>query len=162
MYVVELVQARVEVIMKLYIRAMPEYQKEIRRELSAKGKQVLRHLICVILYPDAPDYNHWKNEIVSFIEDVDKVKGKNKWSKPAFIKEAISTQNDMIDAVIKQVKLKEREYKPKSVSISEILKGVEKYQDWLANELSANGIIDPYEAQDLIDKIVSEVAYKNE
>ena len=140
--------------MKLYIRAMSEYQKEIRRELSAKGKQVLRHLICVILYPDALEYNHWKDEIVGFIEDVDKVKGKNKWPKSKFIKDSISVQNDMIDAVIRQVNLKEREYTPRAVSTEEVLRGVEKYQDWLATELSANGIIDPYEAEDLIDAIV--------
>lgn len=145
--------------MFIYISAMSEYQKEIRRDLSAKGKQLLRHLICVILYPDSQYYEHWKDEIVSFIADVDKVKGKNKWPKASFIKEAISTQDDMIDAVIRQVKLKERELTPREVSDVEILRGVESYQNWLANELSRFGIIDVYEAQDVIDKIVSEIQY---
>lgn len=141
--------------MYIYIRAMSEYQKEIRRELSAKGKQVLRHLICCILYPDVTDYPHWKDEIVAFIADVDKVKGRNRWPNASFIKEAISTQNDMIDAVIKQVKLKKREYTPRQIADGEVLRGVEQYQDWLATTLSKDGIIDPYEGQDLIDRIVS-------
>ena len=116
-------------------------------------------MICTILYPDSQHYQHWKDEIVSFIADVDKIKGKNKWPKASFIKEAISTQNDMIGAVIRQVKMKERDLTPKLVSDSEILRGVECYQNWLANELSQFGIIDVYAAQDVIDEIVNETQY---
>ena len=134
---------------------MSEYQKEIRRELAAKGKQVLRHVIRLVLYPDSQEnYNHWKQEIVAFISDVDKVKGKNKWPNKEFIKEAISTQNDMIDAVIRQVKLQENELRPRNVDSSVVLNAVEEYQDWLAGTLSRDGIIDPYEAFDVLDEIV--------
>lgn len=143
--------------MKIYIRAMSEEQKEIKRDLSAKAKPLLRYLIKVILYPDSVEYEHWKAEITEFINDVDKVKGRNRWPKASFIKDAISIQNDMIDAVIKQVKLSERDLRPVPMTEQEILDGVEIYQNWLASTLSAEGIIDPYEAKDLIDDIVNSI-----
>ena len=136
------------------ILGMSEQQKEIGRELSAKAKPLLRHLIKVMLYPDAQEYSHWKSEITEFINDVDKVKGSNKWPKAGFIKQSISKQNDMIDAVIKQVKMQERDLVPQPLTESEVLSGVQMYQDWLASHLSSEGIIDPYEASTVIDKIV--------
>lgn len=136
------------------ILGMSEYLKEIRRDLTPRGKQVLRHIIKLVLYPDVQEYEHWKKEIFNFISDVDKVKGKNKWPDAKFIYESISTQNDMIDVIIKQIKLMESEYTPRDVDDATVLKAVESYQNWLAASLSKQGAIDPNDAFALLDTIV--------
>ena len=140
----------------MYIYAMSESLRDIKKELSSKGKQVLRHLIRIILYPNADAYNHWKQEIVAFIAYTDKVKGKSKFPKKKLILDALQSQNDMIHQVIWQVKVTERDLEPAEIDENIILDSVCEYQNWLAEELSKNGVIDPYEAYKVLDRIVEE------
>lgn len=139
--------------MFICISAMSEPRREIYRQLAAGGKQVLRHLIRLMLYPDDISCNHWESEIVAFVGDVDKVKGRNKFPNKSFILDALQVQNDMIEQVTKQVVLTERDLHPHEVTQATLTSGVEFYQNWLATKLSADGIIDPHEAFCILEKV---------
>ena len=139
-----------------YINAMPRARKAIYDEVAAASKQIDKHIIRLLLYPDAREHNHWKQETVGFLEDVDLLKGTNKWPSEKLLLSALRTHNDILDTYRWQVEKTERDLTPLNVSPSVIQRAVEAYQDWLAIELSANGAIDRYSAYEVLDEIVNE------
>lgn len=137
-----------------YIIAMSKSQQKIYDEIEHASKQIDKHIIRLILYPDAQEFNHWMNEIVSFLSDVDLLKGRNKWPSKKFILKALQTHNDILDTYRWQVQNVEDELTARNVNPSVILRSIEKYQDWLSTELSNKGAISPREAKDFLQYIV--------
>ena len=127
--------------MGLSIFARREQRRDMQRELSKKGKQVTRYIIRLMLYPDSPQCKQWKKDIIGFINDIDKVEGRDEWPSANFIKQCISDENDRIEFLVDQVKFIEG-LMPLDISTSYILEGVEKYQDWISKELATKGIVD--------------------
>ena len=125
--------------MYIYIRSMSERQSEIHREISAASKQIDMHIIRLMLYPNSSYRDHWMHEIWSFLFEVDKLKGKNKYPKAKFIKDALAAHNDVIDNYKEIVEDLEGELTERDISTEYIIQVIEKYQDWLANELSTHG-----------------------
>lgn len=142
--------------MKRYICAMSKAQRAIYNEVEAASKQIDKHIIKLLLYPEAQEYNHWKREIVKFLQDVDLLKGRNKWPSKKLLLKALETHNDILDTYRWQVQNDERELTPRNVNPSVIKRSIETYQVWLATELSMNGAIDRYSAFDVLDQIVAD------
>lgn len=140
--------------MKIYIRAMSEYDRDIRRQLVDNSKQVYQHLIKIILYPDSEYVNGWKQEIWSFIHDVDRTKRNKKFPSYKFILNALSTNLDILDNYKKIVlmKMKNSDIVPKNVPDSEISSIITKYAEWLASNLSQSGLVLDDDVYDWIDK----------
>lgn len=143
--------------MKIYIRAMSEERSAIKSELSKASDQLNMHLIKVMLYPDADCLNHWKGEIYAFLHKVDKLKGKNKWPKADFIKQCISTHNDMIEQYVILVEDEEYELTPRSINIRTLELAIDDYDNWIADELSNHGVVKRSDVYRKIDELVESV-----
>jgi hypothetical protein len=141
--------------MQRYIYAMSKAQRAIYAEVEAASKQIDQHLIRLMLYPDSEHVSHWKQEICSFLNSVDLLKGKNKWPSKRLLMKALTTHNDILDTYTWQVIDWEDELTPLNVSPSTIRRGVEFYQDWLAECLSENGAISKKLAYRVLDDIVN-------
>lgn len=140
--------------MFISILAMSEYQKEIRRELVSKIKLVDQHLLKCWMFPKHADCSHWKQEAYNFVNDVDKVKGKNKYPSYKFIREAFSTHEDVL---YNYIYLNRNNYKDAIeqdfYSDSELVDKVIAYHDWLAYELSSRGKVTRYSVYAILDGI---------
>ena len=134
---------------------MSKSQQKIYDEIEHASKQIDKHIIRLLLYPDAQEQNHWMNEIISFLSDVDLLKGKNKWPSKKLILKALQTHNDILDTYRWQVQDVEDELSARNVNPSVILRSIEKYQDWLATELSTNGAIRAQDAKSVLSHIVA-------
>lgn len=140
--------------MYIYIRSMSEAQAEIRRSIVSHSCELVKHIIKLILYADSDCVHHWQSEIYSFLNTVQKLKGKNRWPSAKFIKEALSTWNDSLDTLTWQVIEEEDELVPLSASQEKISAVVNGYQDWLATQLATKGAISPKESRAELDKLV--------
>ena len=134
---------------------MSKAQQKIYDEIEHASKQIDKHIIRLLLYPDAREQNHWMNEIISFLSDVDLLKGKNKWPNKKFILKALQTHNDVLDGYRWQVQDQEDELTARNVNPSVILQSIEKYQDWLATELSTHGVISSQDAKSVLKHIIT-------
>ena len=140
--------------MYIYIRAMSDEQREIHRDIKSKAAQINQHIIRLALYPKCEYVDHWKHEIWTFLHYVNKLKGRNKLPKPRFIKDALSVSNDMTYGFIRLVEEMESELSPSNMSIKEIDKFINEYQDWLSVMLSANGIVLQKEVKDKLTELM--------
>ena len=93
------------------------------------------------MFPDSEYVDHWMHKIWAFLFRVKKLKGKNKFPKTAFIKKAMSTNNDMIPELMSVVIDLESELEPTWVDSDAALECIEAYQNWLASELSVHGVV---------------------
>lgn len=136
-----------------YIRAMPRGDKDIENRIADAAEQIDEHLIKLILYPNnTQDIEHWRSEIYAFLHKVDKRKTANKYPKSRFIYNALACHNDIMDNIIRCVK-SEYAYTPKYISNPEILEIIEKYQKWLAYELSSQGAVTKQEVTQCLQSL---------
>lgn len=141
--------------MYIYIRSMSEAQSKIYDKLTDQSWKIDEHIIKLLLLPDCQEANHWKREIVRFVDHIDKLKGKNKYPDAKFIRKCLSTHNDMIDAILRQVSSNLHESNQRNISTDAALFAVEAYQNWLSNTLSQHGVIYYDEAYQVLDEIIA-------
>lgn len=140
-------------MMRMYILAMSEYAKDIRRELVRKSDKVIEHLVKIILYPTSEYVNGWKQEIYAFIHKIDKMKHTKRYPSYNFVMDALSTHLDVLDNYIKLVKSEMYDYSDHIVEESEqVHEIVTMYMQWLASKLSSDGIATRQEVYFWIDK----------
>lgn len=138
--------------MYIYIRAMSRSDAQIYDRLDRDAEQLDRHLIKLMLYPNAQEADHWAKEVWNFVNIIDKRKQTNKYPKESFIYNAISCHNDIINNMIWQIKSDRRE-RPAILHDQYIISKIEDYQHWLARKLSSQGAVssrEVYEALDII------------
>ena len=123
-----------------FIQGMSKTDSAIRERLESDALQLDRHLVKLILYPDAQERMHWAKEIWNFVNIVDKRKSNNKYPKEQFNYNALSCHNDILDNIVWQVKC-EMKRQPKPYHDQYILRKVESYQAWLAKKLSTQGAV---------------------
>ena len=140
--------------MYIYIRSMSEAQKVVYDDIRNVGYKIVEHLIKLVLFPEAQERHHWEKEIIAMLHSVSKVKSNNKYPKYKFILDALQTRNDTIDALILYVKDEESDLTSRDISSSVIENAIVKYQEWLARELSMNGVIIPQAAYAQLEEIV--------
>lgn len=141
--------------MFIYIRSMSEAQSRIYDKLAEHSWGIDEHLIKLLLLPNCKEAEHWKREIVKFVDRVDKLKGKNRYPSAKFIKKCLSVHNDMTSDLLRKVRSELKEPNKRPVTSDEVSCVLEQYQDWLASELSAHGLIDYDSAYEVIDEIIS-------
>ena len=83
-----------------YILGMSESAEEIRRDIVSRCSQLDEHLVKLMLFSTDSSIFHWQGEIYSSIHKIDRVKGKNKYPKYSFIREALSVHEDILDNII--------------------------------------------------------------
>lgn len=140
--------------MKIYIFAMSEYQKEIYRKLTSASEQIDEHIIRLLLFPNCRYQEHWKDEIYAFLSRIERLKGKNKWPKAKFIKEALEVHNDILQSYIYFVTDVESQFTPVNVELDVIESAINEYQDWISEELSKNGYVRLSEVHTKLDEIL--------
>lgn len=127
--------------MYIYIRSMSEAQTEIYRDIKNASDQINIHILKILMYPSSENVDHWMHEIWSFLYIVKRLKSSKKWPKASFIKKALSTGNDMMPQYISIVLDEEDNLEPTWIRPEDALMCVEMYQDWLASQLSSNGVV---------------------
>lgn len=140
--------------MYFYIRAMSESQSRIYDKLTEQSWKVDEHIVKLLLLPDCQEANHWKREIASFIDHVNKIKNTNKWPDAKFLKKCLSTHNDAADALLYKVSGDLTDANQRLISEEDIVEALEAYQDWLSRELSLHGAIHYSDAYSVLDEIV--------
>lgn len=63
----------------LVIKEFADSKKEIERELKSKSYNVIEHLLKLYLMPNNINRNHWKQEIATFLNFVNKFSHNNKY-----------------------------------------------------------------------------------
>ena len=127
--------------MYIYIRSMSEAQNKIYDRIASRSREINKHIIKLLLFPDCQYVDHWQHEIYAFVNDVPKLKHSNKFPKVKFLKDCLSVNNDCIDTAIWQVEDEEFNLMPISIDADILVKAICDYQDWLASELSTKGAV---------------------
>lgn len=139
--------------MKMYIRVMSSYDKDIRRKIIDSSDKVIEHLVKLILYPDTEYVNGWKQEVYSFLHRIDKTKRNKRYPSYKFILEALSTHLDTIHGYKMCVvdEMQECKVNPLPFSDYDVTNMCKKYMDWLSHQLSDNGYVTQKEVYTWID-----------
>ena len=140
--------------MHIHIRAMSESQSKIYDHLTSVSRPILQHLIKLLIFPQNPNESHWKREVMSFLYDVDKLKGKNRWPSSKFIFKALTTHLDNIQAHVDYVKDTESEYDPVELPTNILISAVSEYFQWIADKLSTYGGVRAADIYNKIDEII--------
>lgn len=140
--------------MKMYIKAFSSRRNDIRQDLRNISKEIDKHIIKLLIYPDNPLIEHWKHEIWAFQNDIDRMKGAKRYPSSSFIFDALSVHNDIVGNLILIVK--ETEYKLEAQDISEgaAEAALEEYQKWLADNLSKYGVVRHKAVETKLDEIM--------
>lgn len=140
--------------MKVYVKAFSSRRSEIRQELHSISKQIDKHIIRLLIYPTNSLVKHWKHEIWTFQNDIDRLKGTNKYPSSNFIFDALAVHNDITDNLILIVKETEYELTPQDISVGAATAALVEYQTWLADNLSKYGVVRHKEVEDKLDEIM--------
>lgn len=126
-----------------------ERKQKIEDELTSATKQIIKHICKIVLMPDNVSVNHWKGEIASFLYEIDKLKGKNKYPSYKQIMDwTYNKQKDMLTDIHKMklilIDIAE-EYRLKQFDVDKTIKSINEfsinYFSWIAKQLSNNGYV---------------------
>lgn len=141
------------------LREMAYDLRKIEETVYSKTSMINMHLLMIYCYPDSTAINHWKSEIWNFLNDVAKIKGKNKYPTQ---KQLLSFSWDIFeDCILEQfdVRIKNIESKEsKKITLrnpnSKIYYNfVKEYYYWLTKELSLKGIVSKDDIDNKIDEL---------
>lgn len=138
--------------MRKYFRAIPilgfAYSRsKIAEDLEANVRSIIRHLIKLWRYPHAAEVNHWRQEVYSFLYEVGRLKGSNKYPSVEFIMK--NTYNVNKSDIPKWFNGVSRTYDGKFESldirddVDLMNKRIKEYFEWLADALSTDGYVFP-------------------
>lgn len=127
--------------MYLYVRGFADTRSQIKSDLRGVTKVVMNHLIKVWLYPDVQEQNHWKKEIAQALNDVPKVKGKNKYPDYRFlIQNTWNVYEDSLDDRVDVIISSMRE-DPIPFDFEDLYRAMSDYFNWICFKLSEKGIV---------------------
>lgn len=139
--------------MYLYVRSFADTRSQIKSYLRGATKVVMNHLIKVWLYPEVQEQNHWKKEIAQALNDIPKVKGKNKYPDYRFLIQNTwnvyeDSLEDRVDVIISSMK-----EDPTPFDFENIYRAMSDYFDWICFRLSEKGIVRYSDIYDEIEEI---------
>ena len=149
------------------IRLITEFaleKKEIQRRLINVTPKIVEHLMYLTLDPDNINRNHWKQEIYSFLYDIEFLKGGKKLPKKEFIYDnTYGVKKDQIQNYkwfstrIKALCRKENIEMPDDIEITQnnVDFVCSCYFSWLATHLSEDGVIDDEECYKYLDTVLN-------
>ena len=115
----------------------------IKRRLVDNSEQVMWHMVKIAVSTHEDSYNHWRQEIYSFLSRVPKIKSGKRYPSFKFIYDAIwEVWGDSFDTFIRQA-YGEYGDETRAVDVADITKRAERYFRWLSEELSAKGAVTP-------------------
>lgn len=150
------------------VTGFSERKQKMEDELTYATKQIINHICKIVLMPDADIVNHWKQEIANFLNEVDKLKGNNKYpSEKQIMKWTYNKQEDMLtDTVKMNRKLMDivDEYGIKynieyNASIALINNFCKEYFSWISTELSTYGYVNRKLIYDKLDMLIIKYCY---
>ena len=137
-----------------YIVGMADTKSEIGRLVAAASEQIDLHIIKLLLMPESNDANHWKQEIYSFLRNVNRLKSSKKWPEFDFLLERISCHEDIVENLRFLVEQDYPAALQSNVSNNDIIKAFQEYHHFLAAGLSSKGVIGRQDCYDVLDNIV--------
>lgn len=152
--------------MDAYINAMASNSKQIISDLRGNTYQIIENIYKLVLLPNHRAVNHWKNEVASKIDHVDKLKSTKTYPKAAQIYEwsyepkqdCVSdpqyTENVMQDFLQKYHGT--TEYTPKDIA-EKVDYVCENYFLWLSEALSKKGRVSYAEVYSVLNPLLEEV-----
>ena len=128
-------------------------RKQIASNLSNRSGDLLRHIILYLCSNDAGLKNHWANEIYSFIHDVPKLKGTNRYPSTSFIFD--NTYEIWYDSMEPGVqKLFQQEHMKYDVQrIKTAIAVAKEYFLWLSEQLSSSGSVTNQEVRQKLESL---------
>ena len=127
-----------------------ERKQKIEDELTYATKQIINHICKIVLMPDVDSVNYWKQEIANFLNEVDKLKGNNKYpSEKQIMNWTYNKQEDMLTDTVKMkrklidiIDEYEIDYLIEFSAATSIINDFCKdYFSWISKELSKYGYI---------------------
>lgn len=127
--------------MYLYVRGFADSRSQIKSDLRGATKVVMNHLIKIWLYPNVQEQNHWKKEVAQSLNDVPKLKGKNRYPNYKFLMDNTWKiyEDGLYDRI--QVIVDSIAETPIQFDIDDIYSAVHRYFQWICEELSNRGIV---------------------
>lgn len=128
-------------------------RKTVKAELKSNACELFKTLVKLYLYPNHESVSHWKQEIAAFLNRVSKLKGSNKLpSKEFILKNTWSIYEDLVPNMVKPTI---EDYGPTEVKINviELHSKCKLYFDWIAEELSSNGLVSNKSIYEKLDSI---------
>ena len=128
--------------MKLYVRCMGMSRKDIIEDLDNRSIELVRHLIKIVLYQDRGNLDHWTKELYGFLPSIPNLKGKNRFPDKQTI--LIGLWNRTQNRISRMMGglIRDYSYKPYDVSEDVVRDYVYNYLNWVAEELSAYGVME--------------------
>lgn len=138
-----------------YIKSFADTSSQIKSDLRGSTRVVMNHLIKIWLYPSAREQNHWKSEVAHALNDVPKMKGKNRFPKFEFLmKNTWNVYEDSlenrIDAIMSDMKETPIEFDSENLYYS-----IHDYFSWICENLSKSGIVTNTKVYEEIEKLRS-------
>lgn len=141
----------------MYIYCFSRNKSEIEYNLHNKAEGVHEHLLRCFMYPNHESFNHWCNEIYSFISRIQKLKGSNKLPSARWIfNNTCKVVNDRTEQ--KVIHVIEQDYGPQESNYSahQIAHMIELYFLWLSIQLSTVGVVSKSNVRNVILEILEE------
>lgn len=141
-------------MLHIHIGTKSIQEQAIYTELRNSSKQLIMNIIRFMLYPNSQQAGKWKYNIYSALNDIEKLDKHDVYPDPKFIKKAISARNCNISGYIRQVTQLIGE-DPRNISLYTINRVINNYQNWIAAQLSMNGVVDIREVDSKLTKLCS-------
>lgn len=153
----------------ILIREFADNKRDLQRDLRGKTEQIIEHIFKMFLMPNHESYNHWKQEIASFLSEVTKLKNTKKFpiSKQLYdwtynIRQDLITDKSYVRGKIKNIAIQydmdEKKLMKLNAHINYICKKLnficESYFKWLCSELSKYGIVTYDKIYDKLDELL--------
>ena len=142
-----------------------EHKRDIERQLTTNTKNIIEHIIKLMLMTNNDSYNHWKKEIANFLSDIDKIKGSNKFpSKKQLMNWTYYKQKDLLsDNIRMKGKINNivKYYDIVSdISTIQYISNIINefcflYFDWLTDILSKQGYVNFTDIYNKLDNLMS-------
>lgn len=142
-----------------------EHKRDIERQLTANTKNIIEHIIKLMLMTNNDSYNHRKKEIANFLSDIDKIKGSNKFpSKKQLMNWTYYKQKDLLSDNIRMKGkinniVKYYDIVSDISTIQYIAKTINEfcflYFDWLTDILSKQGYVNFTDIYNKLDNLMS-------
>lgn len=135
------------------VLGMSQSLREIRDKLIDATDPLDHHIIKLALYPDCNSKEHWRVEVYSYLNSVKRAKNTNKFPSYKFIRDALATDEDILEGYIEQVLDQYSNLSPCGGSYEAIINQVTRYHDWLAEQFSTKGYVKSSEVFSKLDEL---------
>lgn len=139
---------------RLLIYGFSKPRAELASKIDDQTRPLMETLICLYIFPDNENRNHWRGEVWSLLNKMDLLKGKNKLPSKQFILDnSWELNKKYLDDRIKYVIDKEDSYEPAEFGKVSLRCTLEEYFDWLADKLSRQTYVSKQEVYSLLDEL---------